>query len=168
MSGSQSVTSLNVRRAASLRRVTMSSVTGWQNWQAKPSPPHTFATTPSYTQVAPWRGQRLRLPELAEKRPYRSATSGGHGAEGQPTDPWPLAEWDGQCSRHECSEHWCQVTYDKRPREVPTGGGKGEEVDVTGVMPPAALALLPLCCLVPYFPWRNLLSSSFFFENPKG
>ena len=28
-----------------------------------------------------------------------------------------------------------------------TGDGKGEEVDVTGGMPPAAPALLPLCSL---------------------
>ena len=28
-----------------------------------------------------------------------------------------------------------------------TGGEKGEEADVPGVMPPSAQALLPLCCL---------------------
>ena len=30
---------------------------------------------------------------------------------------------------------------------MPTGGRKGEEVDVPGGMPPAAPELLPLCCL---------------------
>ena len=30
---------------------------------------------------------------------------------------------------------------------MPPRGGKGEEKDVSGGLPPAALALLPLCCL---------------------
>ena len=31
-----------------------------------------------------------------------------------------------------------------RPRKVPTGGGKGEEANVLGDMPPAAPAFIPL------------------------
>ena len=38
--------------------------------------------------------------------------------------------------------------YGLGPRKMPTGGGKGGEVDVLGGMPPAAPALLPLCRLV--------------------
>ena len=44
--------------------------------------------------------------------------------------------------------HWCQVPYGQSTGEVPTGGGKGEEADVPGGMPPAAPALLPLCRLL--------------------
>ena len=60
---SPSATPLTARGVASSRRVTMSSVTGSRIWQAGHSPPLTYATTPSYTRVAPWRGRNLSPPD---------------------------------------------------------------------------------------------------------
>ena len=50
---SQSATPSTVRGVALSQCVTMSSGTGLQTWLAKPSPPHTCATIPSFSQVAP-------------------------------------------------------------------------------------------------------------------
>ena len=49
----------NLREAALSLHVIMRSGTGLQTWPAKTSLPRTCTTTPSYSQVAPRRGQRL-------------------------------------------------------------------------------------------------------------
>ena len=54
---------------------------------------------------------------------------------------------DRKYSRNAGLEHRHPVAQDEGPREVTAGGGKGKEADVPGGMPPAVLALLPLCCL---------------------
>ena len=48
---------------------------------------------------------------------------------------------------HACREHWHQDPGSENTGEVPLKGREGEELDVTGGMPPAAQSLLPLCSL---------------------
>ena len=62
--------------------------------------------------------------------PGQCAAVSGHGTEGRPSDPLPLEERYGQCSRHACNQHSHQVPLCEKPREVFTGGGEGEEEDV--------------------------------------
>ena len=79
----------------------------------------------------------------------------GHGTEGRPFDPLPLAERYGQFSRHACNQHSHQVPLCEKPREVFTGGGEGEEEDVPGGMPSSAQAILPLFCLGGWVSWSG-------------
>ena len=49
----------------------------------------------------------------------------GHGTEGRPSDPGPLGQWDRQCSRHACCEHYCKILLREVPQEMSGGGGEG-------------------------------------------
>ena len=71
----------------------------------------------------------------------------GHGTEGWPSNPGPLATGDRHFLRHAFREHWRPVVCKKDAGEVPPRCRKGEEEDVPGGLPPATSTLLFLCGL---------------------
>ena len=113
----------------------------------RPIPNDSTTITPSFTQIAPWRGRGCASWGRRNQQPCISAAARGHGTEGQPSYPGPLATGDRQCSQHTCREHWRPDAQDEGPREVPPRGRTREKEDVSRGLPPAASEFLPLCCL---------------------
>ena len=111
------------------------------------SPPLTCAATPHLCRLHSEEAEGKSVQVQSHNSPSLHTTARGHRTEGRTTDPWPLAEWDWQCSRHARREHRCKVPFSEYTWKVSTGVGAGEEEDVPGGLPPTRPALLSLCCL---------------------
>ena len=123
-----SSTPLTETRQASSRRVKTSSVIGSPTLRARPSPPHTWVTTPREVQ-------------------YQMLPFEGRGrSEGGSTHHIPLNAGNGQYSRYACCEYWLHHLPVQTPPKVPGNRWEGEE-KASRILPRTVLALHSLCCL---------------------
>ena len=130
--------------SASSWRFTTSSVSGSRTW---PESIHTNWRARRSPHLRRLRCEEEKGKAVQFQNQKIGATYRGHGTEGRPTDPWPLTEWDIQCSGHVCSEHWLKIPFSKETWKVSSGGRTGKGENLPGGIPPETTTFLAVCHL---------------------
>ena len=76
-------------------------------------------------------------------------------AEGGPSHQIPVGEGDGICARHEGRQHGRQVLSSEAAIEVPRNNRSIQEVQLSWILPPTEISLLPIFGISQRPTWRG-------------